>query len=193
MNKYLLAALGAGSMIAMAAPAAAQNVTGTVNITGSVAPKCLVVPNNGSTFGTTVALGELAGADGKLRPNVATDFNASTGLTARVVCTTAAPTISVDADPITAATALGGGGYDNSIDFTASVAVTTTSGAAGPFTNDSADPAGSDTLIGGRLANNGSDNIAITASNFRTNNADDLLAADPTYTGKITVVIKPGA
>ncbi len=189
----MLMALGATSMIAMAAPAAAQTVTGTVNITGSVAGKCLVVPGNGSTFGTTVALGELAGADGKLRPNIATDFNAAAGLTARVVCTTAAPTISVDADPITAATATGGGGYDNSIDFTASVAVTTTAGPAGPFTNDSANAAGTDTAIGGRLANNGSDNIAISGSNFRTNTVNDLLAADPTYTGKITVVIKPGA
>jgi hypothetical protein len=71
--------------------------------------------------------------------------------------------------------------------------VTTTAGAAGPFTNDSAAAAGADTLIGGRLANNGSDNIAISASNFRTDTASDLLAADPTYTGKITVVIKPGA
>ncbi len=193
VNKFMLMALGAGSMIALAAPAAAQNVTGTVNITGSVAGKCLVVPGSGSTFGTTVALGELADATGKLRTNIATDFNAAAGLTARVVCTTAAPTISVDADPITAATATGGGGYDNSIDFTASVAVTTTAGAAGPFTNDSAAAAGADTLIGGRLANNGSDNIAISASNFRTDTASDLLAADPTYTGKITVVIKPGA
>ena len=192
VNKFMLMALGAGSMIALAAPAAAQNVTGTVNITGSVAPKCLVVPGAGSTFGTTVALGELADTTGKLRTNIATDFNAAAGLTARVVCTTAAPTISVNADPITAATATGGG-YDNSIDFTASVAVTTTTGPAGPFTNDSAAAAGADTLVGGRLANNGSDNIAISASNFRTNTAADLLSADPTYTGKITVVIKPGA
>jgi len=193
VKKFMLMALGAGSMIAIAAPAAAQNVTGTVNITGSVAPKCLVVPGNGSTFGTTVALGELADTTGKMRTDLAASFNASAGLTARVVCTSAAPTISVDADPITAATALGGGGYDNSIDFTASVAVTTTAGAAGPFTNDSAAAAGADTAIGGRLANNGSDNIAISASNFRTDTATDLLAADPTYTGKITVVIKPGA
>ena len=182
VKKFMLMALGAGSMIAIAAPAAAQNVTGTVNITGSVAPKCLVVPGDGSTFGTTVALGELADTTGKMRTNLAASFNASAGLTARV-----------GADPITAATALGGGGYDNSIDFTASVAVTTTAGAAGPFTNDSAAAAGADTAIGGRLANNGSDNIAISASNFRTDTATDLLAADPTYTGKITVVIKPGA
>lgn len=189
--KTVLSLLAAGTAM-IASSAMAQTTTGTVDITGSVAPKCLVVPGSGSTFGTTVALGELAGADGKMRPDLATDFNAA-AVTARVVCTTAAPTISVDADPIAAATATAPTGYDNSIDFTAHVAVTTTSGPAGPFSNDSAAAAGADTPIGGRVANNGSDNIAITASTFRTDTVDDLLAADPVYTGKITVVIKPGA
>jgi len=189
--KTVLALLAAGTALAVASPAMAQNTTGTVNITGSVAPKCIVVPGGGNTFTRTVALGELAGTDGKMRTDLAGSFNAA-AVTARVVCTTAAPTISVDADPITAATATAVAGYDNSIDFTARVAVTTTTGPAGPFPNDSAAAAGVDTPIGGRVANNGSDNIAISADTFRTNTIDDLLAADPVYTGKITVVIKPG-
>jgi len=189
--KTILAILAAGTALAIASPAMAQNTTGTVNITGSVAPKCIVVPGGDSTFTRLVAFGELAGVDGRLRPGLAADFTAA-GVAARVVCTTAAPTISVDADPITAATATATTGYDNSIDFTANVAVTTTTGPAGPFSNDSAAAAGADTAVGGRLANNGSDNIVITASNFRTNTVNDLLSADPVYTGKITVVIKPG-
>lgn len=189
--KTVLAILAAGTALAIASPAMAQNTTGTVNITGSVAPKCIVVPGGGNTFTRTVALGELAGVDGKMRTDLAASFNAA-AVSARVVCTTAAPTISVDADPIAAATATAVAGYDNSIDFTAHVAVTTTGGPAGPFSNDSAAAAGVDTAIGGRVANNGSDNIAITADTFRTNTIDDLLAADPVYTGKITLVIKPG-
>ncbi|WP_423603668.1 hypothetical protein [Sphingomonas sp. MS122] len=189
--KTVLSMLAMGTAL-IATSAMAQDTTGTVNITGSVAPKCLVVPGAGSTFDRTVALGELAGTDGKMRTNLEADFNAA-AVTARVVCTTAAPTISVNADAITAQTATAVAGYDNSIDFTANVAVTTTTGPAGPFANDSAAAAGADTVIGGRVANNGSDNIAITATNFRTNTINDLLAADPVYTGKITVVIKPGA
>lgn len=189
--KTVLAILAVGTALA-AAPAMAQDTTGTVNITGSVAPKCIVVPGGGNTFTRLVALGELAGTDGRMRTDLAASFNAA-AVTARVVCTTAAPTISVDADPITAATATAPAGYDNSIDFTAHVAVETTGGPAGPFSNDSAAAAGADTAIGGRVANNGSDNIAITASTFRTNAITDLLAADPVYTGKVTVVIKPGA
>lgn len=196
--KNLLKILAAGTAL-IAAPAMAQTVTGTVNITGNVSGKCLVVPGSGNAFGGTVPLGELADGTGKMRTDLATTFNAvgnAAALNARVVCTSAAPTISVDADPITAqnaATPASGSGYDNSIDFQANVAVVTTTGpVVTPFTNDSAAAAGVDTLIGGRLANNGSDNITITASNFRTNGGGDLLVADTDYRGKITVVIKPG-
>ena len=187
-----LALVSAAALVAaIATPAAAQNVTGTVNITGSVAPKCLVVPGAGGTFGTTVALGELAQADGTMRTDLAATFDAAAGLTARVVCTTAAPTISVDATAITAAAGAPAAGYDNSIDFDANVAVTYVGGSA-TFSNDSNDAALAATAIGGRLANNGSDNISITASDFHTNAVTDLLVADNSYAGSIAIVIAPG-
>jgi hypothetical protein len=197
MNKKIFSILACASAL-VSTSAMAQNVTGTVTITGSVAPKCLVVPGNGNTFGATVALGELSDVNGQLRTNLANSFTGANTIKARVVCTSANPTISVDANEIKAATATAVAGYANRIDFEASVAVTTTGTSPAPFTNDSASPAGTDTVIGGgRLANNGSDNIAITAGNFRTGalsgTATDLLAADTTYTGSIVVVIKPGA
>lgn len=191
MKKLLLLAL-AGSATALAAPAAAQNVTGTINLSGSVAPKCLVVPGSGDTFSDSVDFGELAASDGTLRTGLASEFGTKSF---RVVCTTGAPTISVDADPLKAQNnplASPISGYDDTINYTASVAVTTTSGAAGPFANYSGDPAGADTAIGGRLANNGSNNIDITTSGYQTSSASDLLVADTSYTGKITIVIKPG-
>lgn len=191
MKKNILFALTAVSALAIAAPASAQTVTGIVDITGTVAPKCLVVPGAASTFGTTVALGELAAADGKLASDLATRFSSigGTGLSARVVCTSAAPTISVDADTITSTTTADTG-YSNVIDFTANVAVTTTAGAAGPFSNDSSGAAGTATAIGGRLANNGSDNIVISASAFTAGAGNPLLVAG-SYAGKITVLIAP--
>jgi hypothetical protein len=192
MKKIILASLAAASIVAMASPAAAQSVTGTVNLTGSVAPKCLVVPGAGSAFGTTIPLGELAQADGTVRTDIATQINGVTGTTARVVCTSAAPTISVDATALSTA-ASAAAGYDNSIDFLATVTVDTTTTADVPFTNDSSAAALAATPIGGRVANNGGDNVVITTSNFRTNNVTDLLVASPTYTGSIVVVIAPGA
>lgn len=195
MKKIVLLALAA-STVAVATPASAQTVTGTINLTGSVAPKCLVLPGNGSAFGPTAAiqLGELADATGKLRASstLESQINGVAGTTARVVCTSAAPTISVDATALaTSATATTG--YDNSIDFNANVVVTTTTGSAS-FDNDSGSAALPATAIGGRVANNGGDNIVITTSNFRTDNpTTDLLVASPTYTGSIVVVIAPGA
>ncbi len=190
MKKLLLIALAGGTAMAIATPASAQNVTGTVDITGTVAPKCLVVPGAGNTFGTTVALGELAATDGTLATDLATRFSSvgGAGLSARVVCTTGAPTIAVDADPI-ASTTTADIGYSNTIDFTANVAVTTTTGAP-TFTNASSGAASAATPIGGRLANNGSDNITITASAFTAGASNPLLVAG-SYAGKITVVIAP--
>jgi hypothetical protein len=195
MKKNILIALSAVSVLAVATPAAAQNVTGTVDITGTVAPKCLVVPGAGATFGTAVgmpvALGELAAADGTLASDLATRFSSigAASLSARVVCTSAAPTIAVDADTITSATAPDPG-YSNVVDFTASVAVTTTAGAAGPFSNSSSGAAGTATAIGGRLANNGGNNITISASAFTAGAGNPLLVAG-SYAGKITVLIAP--
>ena len=184
MKKLALIAMTAAA--AIASPAMAQNVTGTINLTGSVAAKCFVVPGNGATFGEPVAFGELAQADGTVRTDLATAFATRS---ATVKCTSAAPTISVDSTAL-ATTATGAAGYDNSIDFTASVAVTTVGANAGPFTNDSANIALAATPIGNPLANSAS-NINITTSNYRTNTATDLLVASPTYTGSIVIVIAP--
>ena len=195
MKKNILFALTAVSALAIAAPASAQDVTGVVDITGTVAPKCLVVPGAGANFGTIagspVSLGELAGADGTLATDLATRFTTAGGsvLSTRVVCTSAAPAIAVDADTITSTTAADTG-YSNVIDFTANVAVTTVTGPAGPFTNNSSGAAGTLTAIGGRLANNGSNNITISATNFSAGAGNPLLVAGD-YTGKITVLISP--
>ncbi|KHK93552.1 hypothetical protein [Novosphingobium malaysiense] len=190
MRKLALLALAAST--AVATPALAD-VTGTVDITGSVADKCVVLPGSGSTFGTTVALGELAQADGTMRTDLASSFSTIGGsaLSTRVVCTTPNPTIAITATPLATA-APAATGYDNSIDYQADVHVVTVGGSA-DFSSDSAGGAFAATTIGDRLANNGGDNITISASNFRTNNATDLLVASPTYTGQIVVVIAPGA
>lgn len=194
MKKLAYLSVAAASAIALASPAAAQDVTGTVNITGSVAAKCLVVPGAGNTFGTTVALGELAQANGTLRTDLATLFSSvgGAGLEARVVCTSAAPTIAIDATEITSATPATTG-YANRIDFTANVAVDTTTTNDVPFSNSSTGAALAATPIGGRLANTVGNNITISASNFATPTATDLLVAANDYTGQIVVVIAPGA
>ncbi len=187
MKKIALIAMAASAVIAT--PAAAQT-TGTIILQGSVGDKCLVQPGAGSTWGQTVNFGELAQANGTLRAGLDTEFNAL-NIGTRVVCTTANPTISVDSTAL-ATVAPPADGYDNSIDFTATVKVDTTTTADIPFSNDSANPAGAVTPIGGRLANNGTNNVTVEATNFRTGVLSDLLVASPTYTGSIVIVIAPG-
>lgn len=189
MKKALLPALAASAAL-LATPAMAQTVTGTITLTGSVASKCMVLPGGGSTFGTTIALGELSLATGLVRTDLAATINGNAAMSARVVCTTATPTISVDANPIATA-ASAATGYANTINFTASVAVLTTGTNNGPFSNASTASPLAATPIGSNLKNDGNNNITITTSAFATPNATDVLVASPTYQGSIVVVISP--
>jgi hypothetical protein len=194
VNKFMLLALGAGSMIALAAPAAAQTVTGTINITGSVANKCSVLPGSGSTFGGTVALGELAQADGTMATDLATRFNAAANaaqLNFRVVCNTANPTVAVDATELTTP-GVAPTGYASRIDYAAHVAVSLTPSGTNTFSNDSRNAATAAAATTGRIANNGSTNVSVTADTFGTAALTDLLTAG-SYTGNISIVIAPGA
>lgn len=186
MQKIALIALAASAAIATPAIAAAQNVTGTINLTGSVAGRCSIQTSGGSTFADTVAFGELAATNGTLRTGLATQFDTRS---ASVVCTTAAPMITVAANALKASTPVTATGYADRIDFTASVAVVTTGTSPAPFSNASGVPPVA-VAIGGRLANS-ANNINITTSNYHTAATNDLLVADPTYTGSVIVTITP--
>ena len=184
-----IALLAAAACAALATPAMAQNVTGTITLNGTVASKCSVTSAPaGSTFTQTVSFGELAQSNGTLKSGLDTAFTAA-AVQATVVCNTGTPKVSVNADPmvntVTAPT-----GYANTINYTASVAVNTTAANAGPFTNaTTATPLTATTIGGGSLANAAS-NINITTTGYGTTNASDILVAGA-YTGNIVVVISP--
>jgi hypothetical protein len=193
MRKLLILAVPA--MLA-ATPALAQDATGTVIINGSVANKCAVVSNTGTsqTWGTTVSLGELTQTDGTLRSSasLSSDFLGSGGaaLNAHVVCTTANPSITVNADPLvnTAVTPASGSGYTNTVHFQADVTVNKVGGSS-LYTNDSAAAPSGPTALGDRLAA-GATNVFIASSNWRTVGTDTLLVAG-SYQGQIVVTITP--
>ena len=184
MKKIALAALAASA--AIATPAAAQSVTGTISLTGTVAAKCFVVPGNGSTFTDSVDFLALDAADGTLRTGLATQFGTRNFT---VKCNGTNPKVAVTANALATATPVVAG-YDNSIDFTASVAVDATGANAGPFTDSSTTVGGSTaTAVGSALANAAS-NIHVSTSGYATNNLTDLLAVG-TYNGSVVVVISP--
>lgn len=188
MKKLALAALAIST--ALATPAAAQNVTGTINIQGSVQSKCFVLPNNaGNTFGTTVQMGELAKSDGTLinSATLSQTFGTAggTGLSAQVLCTSANPDVSVTAEPL-ANLAPADAGYDNSIDYTADVTFTQVTGST-VVHDPSSVPAATLATLGGRLNGSGT-NVTVATSAW---NATGVLVSG-SYNGKITIVVAPG-
>lgn len=183
MRNFLIAA---APLALLASPAAAQSVTGTIGLTGTVAAKCIVSPGNGSTFSDSVDFHALDAADGTLRTGLATDFGTRSFT---VKCNGTNPKVSIAANALSTGTPVVAG-YDNSIDFTASVAVDATGANAGPFTDSSTTVGGSTaTAVGSQLANAAS-NVHITTSNYATNNLTDLLAVG-TYNGSVVVTISP--
>ena len=187
MKKFVSIALLATA--AIATPAMAQSTTGTINITGTVAAKCFVVPGNGNTFDTTVAMGELAQADGTLKTSATLSGTFGTvggaGLTAQVVCTSANPDVSVLAEPLVN-TAPSATGYDNSVDYTADVTFTRVGGTT-LVSDPSAVPAATTAILASRLTGTGT-NVSVATSGWT---ASGVLVTG-SYAGKITIVIAPG-
>lgn len=183
MKKIALIAMAAAAV--SAAPAMAQTVTGTITLTGVVGPKCYVIPGSVSTFSDAVDFLQLDAANGTLRPGLATDFGTRTFT---VKCTSANPGLSITATPL----ATGGSaaaGYDNSIDYDATLTVDLAGGGTAAVT-DASGTAGATTGSAGAPLANSMGNVRVTSANYATNTATDLLVAG-TYNGVITVVISP--
>ena len=185
-----IAFLAAAACAAIAAPAMAQSsATGTITLNGTVANKCSVTSAPaGSTFAQTVNFGELAQANGTLRSGLAGEFTTA-AVQATVVCNTGTPKVAVDANPMVNVTTAAPTGYANTINYTASVAVTATGANAGPFTNSTLAAAAPATAVGSALANS-ANNVVITTNTYATPAATDILVAG-SYTGTIVVVISP--
>lgn len=183
MKKLALIAMTAAA--AIASPAMAQSaVTGTITLTGTVGSKCFVVPGNGSTFSDAVDFLALDQADGTLRTGLATDFGTRSFT---VKCNSGTAGLSVTATPLATAAAAAAG-YDNSIDYSATLTVDTTTGSTA--VTDLTSAAGATTGTTTAPLANSTDNVRITTTGYATNNATDLLVAG-TYNGVITVVISP--
>lgn len=194
MKKIVLIAMTAAA--AIATPAMAEttaDVTGTINITGTVAPKCFVL--NGETesasFTADVEMGELADTDGTLLPSatLATQFATEGGaaLDVRVLCTSATPDISVKASPLVG-NALPTAGYTNTVNYQADVTFSLVGGVSDVVSDSSTDAnATSDTLTA-RLNGTGT-NVSIRTSEWA---ATGVLTAGE-YEGQIVINIAPGA
>jgi hypothetical protein len=199
MKKIALLALAVSSAaIATPAMAATGDTVGTINIIGSVASKCTVLVGAGtsSTWGTSIDMLELADANGTLLPSaqLSNTFNsqANSNRIARVVCTTLAPKITVNAKPLVNSATVPTG-YVNTVHFQADVAVTTVGGTEPTHSDDSLDypTATGPTALLSALSASG-DYVTISTSNWRTiSNSGQQMVAGSYTGGQIVVTISP--
>ncbi|MCX7284618.1 MAG: hypothetical protein NTX28_11355 [Novosphingobium sp.] len=174
MRKIALVSLAA--LAFAAAPAHAQSTsTGTVDVTGAVAGRCLFTVPNGS-----IEIDELALSG--------TDSNAGRLNTAKVNaraatlngwCNAAAATIKVEAQPLLNPAAATDAAFTNRIDFTASAAAKDVTA-----TDTSFDDAAGDEENVGLF----SGDVVVTLSNSSAN--QKLLVAG-SYTGSVLVTLAP--
>lgn len=195
------AALFAIALASASAPALAQTVTGTVNLTGNVQGRCSVVSAGGaasSSFTGTIALGTLDEADGTLAPGFETSASASpngTSVTSRVVCTSASVALAIAADSLANGTrgTAPASGYSNEIDYTAEMQVALASGVNSAVTFSTATGATSSSSANvGRLAASGN-NVTVKAYGFATKGSSSNLLVAGSYASTITVNIQPAA
>lgn len=190
--KYTAGAIAVLAFAAAASPAVAQTVNGTVTIEGTVGEKCIVTDAGdvpGPDFGGFIDLGQLDDTDGTLRtiaPINASDNLANLGF--RVVCTTATPDVTVTAEPMVNPGGTAGGGYANTVHFTADANFSVVGG-TDTFTVVTDGTATGGGTLSNRLAT-GPDNVQVDLSNFHTPLADDVLTSG-TYTGRVLITISP--
>ncbi|MGA0602874.1 hypothetical protein ACO2Q3_19350 [Caulobacter sp. KR2-114] len=173
---------------------AATGSTGTVTLGGHVDAKCSVVGGSGSTFSSSVDLGDLSGSDGQLRAALAATTASSPAggvQNFQIACTGAGNTITLKADPIKAQTAAATG-YANTINYTAEVDVALASGSTSSTSHASDSTVTTTNLNAADRLANLANNVQIKAYGLNTT-AGALLVADPNYSGLISVTISPGA
>ena len=186
MKKIVLSALVLGSALA-SAPVFAQTVTGSVDVTGTVAARCsAVTPISGS-----ITLGELAKADGTVDPA----FAGNTGGLSRnftIKCNGSNPKITVDAKPLVNAAATNSpNGYTNTVHYTATLVAMGAKGGTTSVADQSLSTGATSGQVGDRLAAV-ANNITLTVGTGATADSTAILDAG-TYAGKVEITIAPTA
>lgn len=185
------------ALAAMATPSWAQSVSGTVTIDGSVGTKCLVTDPGAVSdpdFGGIIHLNDLDdGTTGKLRNIGTVSSSSDTNLNFRVVCTTATPSVSVTTTPLITGAGTAPPGYAAKVHYDSTVAFDI-AGAGSPdtvltYTDGLTGPASQSASLTGRLAT-GATNIHVSATNFHTPVATDVLVAG-NYSGAIAITVSP--
>ncbi|MBS0409915.1 MAG: hypothetical protein JSR86_08375 [Proteobacteria bacterium] len=168
--------------------------TGTITVTGTVSPFCQVTNGTtSSTFTDTFNTPELATAAGTLKTGLS--YSSANSLTTlKVVCSSAAPVLSIKATSMTTA---GGApsGYANQINFTAYLDTKLITGATPSsdtrsVTSTAAGATSTNAVTTGKYLQNVAGNVVVRADTFATPHVGDVLVAGA-YAGSIIVNVSP--
>lgn len=204
MKRLLLVGAAAMAVSALAAtPAQATfdpgggggvSDTGTITVTGTVSPFCQVINGTtSSTFSDAFDTPELATAAGTLKTGLS--YSSATSLTTlKVVCSSAAPVLSIKATSMTTSGSAPSG-YANQINFkayldTKLITGATTSSDTRSVTSTAAGATSSNAVTTGKYLQNVAGNVVVRADTFATPNVGDVLVAGA-YAGSIIVNVSP--
>ena len=179
MRKILIPAV----LALVAQPAFAQTATGTVNIDGSVTPRCLFTTDEAVIHLGELALGGTGSTAGRLNASVVNNYPP---VTLAGWCNTTSANVTVEAFPITNPTDVSGTGgtFANRVDYTASVSAAAATPSDSTLT-DGPDAGTSTDGLGGLYAGNFT--VDLSAASAPSNGI--LVAGD--YTGYVEVTLTP--
>ena len=187
------AALAVGGL----AGSASAQVTGTVQVTGQVTGKCVVIGGEGGpgAFNGVIALGELDQADGTLAPGLHGSTLASPSgpvVLAQVNCNSSAPTVALSATRLTDGAPEASASFSSTIDYTAAAIVNLAAGGATnvAYTTASALPPATQKQLSGPLSNQPGD-VEVEVFGLTPDNGLASFLTSGDYSATVTVTITP--
>lgn len=192
--KNLIAASAILMALTMAAPASAQSVSGQVNVSGFVSPRCGASFEGDSTFSGAITLGELSQTDATLSTSLAnTTTSAPAGeVLFTVGCTTTASTVTLSATRLSNPATQPGPTSSNEIDYTAEIKIAQANGGF-TFINyrtAAATPAPTVTALNDFFANQ-ANNFSVRVYDLAAENGTASFLIPGDYTSVITITVSP--
>ena len=198
-GKRLLCTTGAALVLAtlLAGNAGAQTVTGTVAVSGFVAPRCGATYAGSSSFSGLIELGELSAPGGTLSP-VFTGSSASNpaGSTIFLVgCNQGASSVTLSATRLSNATPIGDPSASDDIDFTAQAKISLSAGGFSyvDYTTAETLPTPTTSTIQGTFANVASGNFEVRVFGFAAEMGATSILVAGAYTSTISITVTPAS
>ena len=176
---------------------AQAQVVGTVQVTGQVTGKCVVISGQGGSgvFGGVIPLGELDQADGTLLPGLhGSTLGSPSGpvVLAQVNCNSSAPTVAVSATRLTDGAPEASANFSSTIDYTAAAIVGLAAGGATnvSYTTAAALPPATSTQLSGPLSNQPGD-VTVEVFGLTPDHGLASFLTAGNYSATVTVTITP--